>query len=47
MVDDVRAAVEYNTPVSFYGRHGGVIPTPAEVLKQIKIIASDLNGGEE
>lgn len=47
MVDDVRAAVEYNTPVSFCGRHGGVIPTPAEVLKQIKIIASDLNGGEE
>lgn len=47
MVDDVRAAVEYNTPVSFYGRHGGVIPTPIEVLEQIKKIDSYLNGGEE
>ncbi|MDE6148574.1 MAG: 3-methyl-2-oxobutanoate dehydrogenase subunit beta, partial [Ruminococcus sp.] len=47
MVEDVRAAVEYDTPVSFYGRHGGVIPTPAEVLEEIQKIASALNGGEE
>ena len=36
MVDDVRLAVNGAKPVSFYGRTGGVIPTPAEVLDQIK-----------
>ncbi len=36
MVDDVRLAVNGAKPVAFYGRTGGVIPTPAEVLDQIK-----------
>ncbi len=36
MVDDVRLAVNGKKPVSFFGRTGGVIPTPAEVLEQIK-----------
>ncbi|MCL2882533.1 MAG: 3-methyl-2-oxobutanoate dehydrogenase subunit VorB [Coriobacteriia bacterium] len=31
MVDDVRLAVNGRAPVEFYGRTGGVIPTPAEV----------------
>lgn len=31
MVDDVRLAVEGARPVSFVGRSGGVIPTPAEI----------------
>lgn len=31
MVDDVRLAVEGRRPVQFYGRTGGVIPTPNEV----------------
>lgn len=35
MVDDVRLAVKNARPVSFFGRTGGIIPTPAEVLKQI------------
>lgn len=36
MVDDVRLVVNGRRPVSFFGRTGGLIPTPAEVLEQIK-----------
>lgn len=35
MVEDVRLAVNGEIPISFYGRMGGMIPTPEEVLKQI------------
>ncbi len=35
MVDDVRLAVECKIPVHFFGRTGGIIPTPAEVLGEI------------
>ena len=35
MVDDVRLAVEGQRPVSFFGRTGGIVPTPAEVLQAI------------
>lgn len=38
MVDDVKLAVECKVPVHFAGRTGGMIPTPAEVLKQIQSI---------
>lgn len=36
MVDDVRLAAECKVPVHFYGRTGGIIPTPKEVLGEIK-----------
>ena len=36
MVDDVRLATECKVPVHFYGRTGGIIPTPKEVLGEIK-----------
>lgn len=36
MVDDVRLAIECKRPVSFFGRTGGVIPTPAEILNEIE-----------
>lgn len=39
MVDDVRLAVNGKCPVSFFGRTGGIIPTPAEVLEEIKKLA--------
>ncbi len=39
MVDDVRLAVNGRRPVSFFGRTGGIIPTPAEVLGEIKKLA--------
>jgi len=40
MVEDVRLAVNGKKPVSFFGRTGGVIPTPAEVLAEIKKLAN-------
>ena len=39
MVDDVRLVVSGRKPVEFFGRTGGVIPTPAEVLGQIRALA--------
>ena len=39
MVDDVRLVVNGRRPVSFFGRTGGIIPTPAEVLAEIKKLA--------
>ncbi len=40
MVQDIRLAVEGKKPVYFYGRKGGIVPTPEEILdfarKQIK-----------
>ena len=38
MVDDVRLVSAGRVPVDFYGRTGGVIPTPAEVLAKIREI---------
>jgi 2-oxoglutarate ferredoxin oxidoreductase subunit alpha len=35
MVEDVQLALEGKGEVSFYGRPGGVIPTPSEVYKVI------------
>lgn len=40
MVDDVKLAVECEKPVYFYGRTGGVIPSPAEVLREIEQIVT-------
>jgi len=39
MVDDVKLAVKGQCPVSFFGRVGGIIPTPKEVYDEIKKIA--------
>lgn len=36
MVEDVKLAVECNVPVEHYGRFGGIIPTPFEVLEALK-----------
>jgi len=36
MVDDIKLAINCSKPVHFYGRTGGVIPTPVEVLEEIK-----------
>lgn len=40
MVDDVRLVSQGRVPVEFFGRTGGIIPTPAEVLAKIE----ELNG---
>jgi len=34
MVDDVKLAIDCKVPVHFFGRTGGIIPTPAEVLEK-------------
>ena len=39
MVDDVRLAVNGKKPVNFFGRTGGIIPTPVEVLGEIEKMA--------
>lgn len=39
MVEDVRLAVNGRKPVHFYGRTGGVIPSPQEVADKIREIA--------
>jgi 2-oxoglutarate/2-oxoacid ferredoxin oxidoreductase subunit alpha len=43
MVEDVRLAVEGRSPVSFFGRTGGVVPTQEEIYEQI----IKLTGGVE
>ena len=39
MVEDIRLALNCRLPVEFFGRHGGVIPSVAEVLAQIETIS--------
>ena len=41
MVEDVRLAVAGRASVDFYGRTGGVLPTPEEILEQIELLAAD------
>lgn len=36
MVDDVRLACECKYPVEFYGRSGGMIPTPEGIVEKVK-----------
>ena len=42
MVEDVKLVVRDSAPVDFYGRAGGVIPTPVEVLDKIRQIKEGL-----
>lgn len=39
MLDDVRQAVSGRIPVEFYGRMGGVVPFPDEILGEIQRVA--------
>ena len=36
MVEDIRLAVECKVPVRWYGRLGGIIPEPEEVVEELK-----------
>ncbi|SEF62715.1 2-oxoglutarate ferredoxin oxidoreductase subunit alpha [Caloramator fervidus] len=38
MVEDVKLSVNGRKPVFFYGRSGGMVPTPAEIVNKIKEI---------
>lgn len=42
MIDDVKIAVDGRFPVSFYGRTGGMVPTPNEIIEKVK----EIYGGE-
>ena len=42
MVEDVRLSVEGACPVRFYGRTGGIVPTPGEILHEIKKVWQEL-----
>ena len=36
MVEDVQLSVDGRRPVYFYGRSGGNVPTPAEVVAEVR-----------
>ena len=38
MVEDVRLGVNGKKPVYFYGRAGGVVPEPLEIVEEVKKI---------
>ncbi len=42
MVDDVKVSIDCKKPVSFFGRTGGMIPSPDEVLREIEKLAAAL-----
>ena len=44
MLHDVREAVAGKAPVKFYGRMGGAIPSPAEIVAEVRKMVTDLPG---
>jgi 2-oxoglutarate ferredoxin oxidoreductase subunit alpha len=36
MIDDVKLSLEGKRPIHFYGRTGGIVPSPEEVCEQAK-----------
>ncbi|MBQ4542571.1 MAG: 3-methyl-2-oxobutanoate dehydrogenase subunit beta, partial [Clostridia bacterium] len=36
MIEDIKLAANGACPVEFYGRTGGMVPAPAEILNKIK-----------
>jgi 2-oxoglutarate/2-oxoacid ferredoxin oxidoreductase subunit alpha len=40
MLNDVQLAVKGRVPVEFYGRPGGVVPFPDEILSEIQRVAT-------
>ncbi len=43
MVEDVKLACEFSAPVYFFGRTGGIIPTPGEVTDKVKSIMREVD----
>lgn len=42
MVEDIKLATEDKAPVYFFGRTGGIIPTPEEIVEEVKKIAKEI-----
>jgi 2-oxoglutarate ferredoxin oxidoreductase subunit alpha len=40
MIEDVRLAVEGKVPVDYYGRMGGMLPTPEEIVQHLETLIS-------
>jgi 2-oxoglutarate ferredoxin oxidoreductase subunit alpha len=47
MLEDVRLAVEGRCPVRFYGRLGGVVPLPDDILPELEKLNAEVAGGKE
>jgi 2-oxoglutarate ferredoxin oxidoreductase subunit alpha len=45
MVEDVTLTTLNSPPTHFYGRTGGIVPTPAEIFKQFEKIITQRKGG--
>jgi 2-oxoglutarate ferredoxin oxidoreductase subunit alpha len=43
MLEDVRLGVEGRAPISFYGRMGGMVPMPEEVLDEIRKLSDQVS----
>ncbi len=44
MLKDVKLAAKVKAEVAFYGRLGGVVPFPDEILKEIRLLNSPKKG---
>lgn len=44
MVDDVRLAVEGRAPVHFFGKTGGAVPEPGEILERLRQVDKRITG---
>jgi 2-oxoglutarate ferredoxin oxidoreductase subunit alpha len=44
MVEDVSLSIEGKKPNYFFGRTGGVVPTPEEILGEIKKVMGGTRG---
>ena len=41
MIEDVQLAVQGRVPISFYGKMGGIVPLPEDVLEQIHVLVQE------
>ena len=46
MIEDVKLATECKVPTYFYGRTGGIIPTPEEIIEKVKEIAKEVGAND-
>jgi 2-oxoglutarate ferredoxin oxidoreductase subunit alpha len=47
MLEDVQLAVEGRCPIKFYGRLGGIVPLPDEILPELDKLDAEVAGREE
>jgi 2-oxoglutarate ferredoxin oxidoreductase subunit alpha len=47
MIEDVRLAAECRCPVRFYGRMGGIVPLPDDILPDLEKLAAEVTDGKE